>query len=106
MAEIWLKDPDETVQYKFDWAPLRNGNGDSDWLDSSTSPQETISSYTLTAESPGLTVTADSLADSNSSVSLKLSGGSEGSTYDVTCQVVTSAGQTAERTARVIIISR
>ena len=106
MAEHWYKDPDDTIQYKFDWAPLTNGTGDSDWLDTSTSPIESISSVSLSADSPGPTITTYAITDSNTSVTLKISGGIAGYIYKITCQITTSAGQTPSRTAYLHVSNR
>ena len=106
MAEHWYKDPDDTQQFKFDWAPLANGNGDSNWLDQTTSPVETISSVTLSTNSPGPHIDSYSLTDSSTSVTLKISGGTAGNNYPILCQITTSSGQTVSRTAYLHIINR
>ena len=106
MAEHWYKDPNDTIQYKFDWAPLENGTGDSNWLDRASSPKETISSVTLTADSPGPHIDSHSISDSSSTVTLKISGGIAGNTYKILCVIVTSTGQTTSRTAYLHITNR
>lgn len=107
MADRWIKDPDETLQYKFDWAPLANGNGDTNWLDRTNSPLESISSQTTTnVDSPGLTINSSTITDSSTSVTISLSGGSVGGKYRVKNQIVTNSGQTAERTVTVWVMSR
>lgn len=105
MSGRWLKDPNAVIHYKFDWAPLENGNGDSNWLDRTSSPIESISSHTITAET-GITVDSSSITDNGTTVTVTLSGGTAGSKYNVTCQVVTSTGQTDERTAIVTVLDR
>ena len=87
MAQQFLKDPSAVLDYKFDW---------SSWLASG----ETISSHTITPES-GITVDSSSITDTSTSVTVWLSGGSAGIKYDVTCQIVTSASRTDERTIQV-----
>ena len=96
------------LNYVFDWAPLRNGRGDSDWLDSTSSPIETISAVSLTSESPGLVIESSSITDNNSSVTVKLSqgNGSIGSYYDITCTITTSAAQTDLRILRVKVVPK
>ena len=107
LANRWIKDPDEVLQYIFDWAPLANGNGDSNWLDQTASPKEIISSQTTTnVDSPGLTIVASSITDSSTSVTVKLSGGTVGQKYRILNQIITNTGQTAERTVTVHIKSR
>jgi hypothetical protein len=88
-----IKDPDAVLDYKFDWKALTNGTGTSDWL----AAAETISTKTITP-SNGITVDSSALSDTNTSVTVWLSGGSAGSNYTVACKIVTSAGRTDERT--------
>ncbi len=97
------KDPDDVLDYTFDFAADTNNTGDSDWLDTANS--ETISSYAITAQS-GITVDSDSRTDSNTSVTVWLSGGTAGSTYTVACKIVTSASRTKEVTGIVEVQSR
>jgi hypothetical protein len=103
MSSTWLKDPDDTLVYKFDWAPLANGTGDSNWLDQTSSPVETIVSQIITVDSPGPTVVASEITDNLTSVSVKLSGGVAGQAYDITNQITTSTPQIKTRTARLIV---
>ena len=95
MPDTFLKDPDAVLDYKFDWAASTNGTGDTDWLDTSNS--ETISSHTID-EDTGITVDSSSQTDTNTSVTVWLSGGTAGTSYDVRCEIVTSASRTDERT--------
>lgn len=92
------KDPNAVLDYKFDWKALTNGSGASNWLASG----ETISSRTVTVDS-GLTKDSDSLTDTNTSVTVWLSGGTPGKKYKVACRIVTSAGRTDERTLVVTV---
>lgn len=84
----FTKDPDEILDYKFDW---------SDWLNG-----DTISTRTVTVAS-GLTKDSDSITDTSTSVTVWLSGGSIGASYSVACKVVTAAGRTAERTVTIVV---
>ena len=86
----FLKDPDAVLDFAVDW---------SDWL----SDGETISSHTVTVQSG---ITKDSDSESAGVVTVWLSGGTAGSTYEVTVQTVTSAGRTDDRTFTVMIIER
>lgn len=106
MADHWYKDPDDTIQYVFDWAPLANGTGDSNWLDQTSSPIETISSVSLTADSPGPHIDSYTLTDSNTSVTLKLSSGIAGNVYKILCKITSSYGQVASRTAYLHVSNR
>ena len=101
MPSIFLKDPDATLDYKFDWKALTNGNGSSDWLDT----DETISSKTVTVDD-GITKESDALADTNTSVVVWLSGGTAGVDYEVACKIVTSASRTDERTIKIQVRER
>ena len=89
------KDPDAKLDYKFDWAPLTNNrkNALSDWLQTG----ETILSYVISADS-GITVDSDAKGDSDTSVVVWLSGGANGTDYNVSCKITTSDGRVDERT--------
>lgn len=106
MTDTWLKDPDSVLQYKFDWAPLTNGTGTSDWLDTSTSPIESISTYDLFIDSPGPTVDASSISDGGTTVTVKLSGGVLPHTYSLTCRITTSTGQIEDKTATIVMVPK
>ncbi len=92
----YVKDPDAVLDYKWDWKAKTNGSGTSDWLDTT----ETITAYTVTADT-GITVDSSSITDSNTSVTVWLSGGTAGARYHVSCRITTSAGRTDERTITV-----
>ncbi len=87
------KDPNAVLDYVFDWKANTNGRGDSDWLASG----ETISSHTITVDT-GITKDSSSQTDTNTSVTVWLSGGTAGTSYEVACKIVTSASRTDERT--------
>lgn len=95
MTDTFIKHQSAVLDYKFDWKALTNGSlgGTSDWL----ATAETISSFTITASS-GITVDSSALSDTNTSVTVWLSGGTTGNDYTVACRIVTSAGRTDERT--------
>jgi hypothetical protein len=104
----YLKDAQAELDYKFDWAPLTNGSSDeSDWL----SPGETIASYIITNESVSpeeLVVYKSSKTDTNTSVTVWLSGGIAGKSYQVACRITTnnSPARTDERTITIICQER
>ena len=86
MAQVFIKDSDADLDYKFDW------NDDNDpWL----ATGETISSHVITAET-GITAYNDSEADGV--VKIWIKGGTAGERYDIACKIVTSAARTDERT--------
>lgn len=83
MPQIMPKGATEVLDYKFDW---------SDWL----AEGETVNTCTVAADT-GLTVDSDSITDTNTTVTVWLSGGVAGQKYKVTCTVVTSAARTGMR---------
>lgn len=102
VSEIFpRKDPDAVLDYKFDWKAKTNGNGDSDWLASG----ETISSYEVTVDT-GITNESDAKTDSDTSITVWLSGGTDEVDYEIACKIVTSDSRTDERTAEVPVRER
>ena len=97
----FLKDPDAILDYKLDFAANTNGRGDSDWL----ADGETIVSHEVDADS-GITVDSSALSDSDTSVTVWLSGGVAGQTYSVRCEITTSAGRVDERTMTIRVEER
>lgn len=95
----FIKSADETLDFRVDFAALTNGRGDSDWLQSG----ETISSAVVTVAS-GLTKDSDSLTDSDTSVTVWLSGGTSGNTYRVDVAATTNALRIAERSFQVKVV--
>lgn len=92
MPQAFTKDPDAVLDYRFDW---------SDWLETG----DAIATHTVSADT-GITVDSSSITDSSTSVTVWLSGGTVGATYDVACLIVTSAGRTDERTVSVRVLER
>jgi len=100
----FLKDPDAVLDYVFDWKAKTNQplvSGLTDWLAS----DETISSHVITAAA-GITVDSSALSDTNTSVTVWLSGGTAGTNYTVACKIVTSASRTDERTDTWKVVER
>ena len=95
------KDPDAVLDFKFDWKTASNGRGFTDWLDTT----ETIASIVITATA-GITVDSSELADTNTSVIVWLSGGTDGTSYTVACRITTSAGRVDERTITISVAER
>jgi len=93
MAKTFVQSPDAVLDYQFDWRAKTHGvaGAASDWLEA----EETISSYTVTVEPPGMTV--DSSIESDGAVTAWLSGGAVEHPYTITCQIVTSASRTDSR---------
>ena len=101
MPSIFLKDPNAVLDYKFDWKAETNGNGDSDWLASG----ETISSKTVTVPD-GITKDSDAPGDTDTSVTVWLSGGTAGVDYEIACKIATSLSRTDERTIKIQVRER
>ena len=102
----YIKDPHSTLDFKFDWASLTNGSGNSNWLASG----ETITLATITI-SPTVAVTglikdSQSITDVNTSVTVWLSSGTDYVDYLVACKIVTNALRTDERTITICVRNR
>ncbi len=82
-AAFSTKDPDDILNYTWDF---------SDWLGTG----ESISSYSFPDFPSGLTLVTD--CNTSSAVTARISGGTAGTTYSITCRVVTDAGQTKDVT--------
>lgn len=89
MPRNFTKDPDAVLDYEFDWSA---------WLGA-----DTIATHTVTAPA-GLTV--DSTEATTTTVTMWLSGGTDGASYAVTCHIVTAAGREDDRTATITMQSR
>jgi len=76
------KDPDAVLDYTFDW---------SEWLDNIV---DTISSMEIVAET-GITCNNSNVAGKTAIA--WISGGTAGTTYRVTCRIVTAGGRTDDR---------
>ncbi len=88
--KTYTKDPDAVLDYGFDW---------SDWL----ATAETISTSTWTVESG---ITAGSSAKTDTKTSQWLSGGTAGTTYEITNKIITSQSRTDERTLNIRVEQR
>ena len=99
--KTFIKDPDAILDYKFDWKALTNGTGASDWL----VPAETIASHTITADL-GITVASSAITDTNTSVTVWLSGGTVGRKHKIACKIVTNVPRTDERTLIIEVAQR
>jgi len=100
---VWKKRPLEVLQYTFDFAPLTNSRAgaDSDWLASG----ELITGATVTTTS-GLTVDTYAIDSGAQQVTCRLSGGTAGQSYWVTCEITTDGTQTARRDKQIQVVSR
>lgn len=84
MNKSSYKDPNAVLDYVFDWEA---------WLGES----DTIVSAEVEADD-GLVVDSSSVAADGKSVTVWLSGGTAGASYDVVCHVVTADGREEDRT--------
>ena len=94
-----LKDPVAVVDYTFNW--------DDGYLDSTSSPVETISTSTWSispADSPGLTV--DSSSKTATTATAFFTGGVVGMVYQATNKIVTTGGRTDERSLTIRVEER
>lgn len=98
------KDSSDVLDWKFDFAGLTNASAAeiaaaldegfvlTDWLQAG----ETIATRTVTVDA-GLTKDSDSITDTNTSVTVWLSGGTVGTVYEVACKIVTNTPRTLEK---------
>lgn len=102
------KDPNSVEPYFFVWCD-RDGTNDGSASDKGELQGATISSYTVTVPA-GITKNSDNKAAVpiqgvsyaiNTVVTVWLSSGTDGSEYDVNCQIVTSDSRTLEKTMSV-----
>jgi hypothetical protein len=89
MATSFVKDPDAVLDYAVDWAA---------WLGT-----DTIATSTWTVPT-GLTKTTDTKTATLATV--WLSGGTDGSDYQVANKIVTAGGRTDERTLTIKVRQR
>ncbi len=101
MAQAWVKDPDEVLDYVFDFAALTNGTGDSDYLESG----ETILSQTVTTTT-GITAESIAITHNATCVLLWLRGGTASTTYTITVEIVTSSARIVERSYSIKVKER
>ena len=88
ITQYFTKSDDEVLDYAVDW---------SDWLNS-----DTISSSSWSSSA----VTIDSDTNSTTTATVWLSGGTSGDIDQVTNQIVTAGGRTAERSFNLTIEDR
>lgn len=94
------KNAADVLDYIVDFAALTNGNGSSDWLDTGNSEQ--ISSAVIVMPA-GITLDADDLVNSSTSVRLWISGGTAGQSYEITIAVTTNSTPNRVKKVKMII---
>lgn len=87
---VYIKDPGATLDYSFDWT---------DWLGSN----ETITATSWTVPA-GLTKVSETFSAYVSTC--RISGGTVGNTYTVTCQISTNTGEVDQRSLNLVIQER
>lgn len=86
----WVKDPDATLDYTWDWT---------DWLNG-----DTISGTPTITVPAGITKSTQS--NTTTAVTAWMTGGTVNGTYDIACKIVTAGGRTDERTVRIEVRNR
>lgn len=92
MAGQYIKDPQATLDYPFDWTA---------WL----ATGETITTFTVTVPT-GLVQATPAPSATATTVTVWLAGGTPGQRYTVACRVVTSAGRDDTRSIQLLIQDR
>lgn len=90
MPASFVKDTQAVLDYQWDWSA---------WLPAG----DTILTHTITAAA-GLTVASS--ANTTTTVTAWLSGGTAGVTYAVACKIVTAQGRTDERSIDIQVKER
>ena len=92
MPSSFLKDPNAILDYKFDW---------SNWLEAG----EIIASHVIVVSTG---ITKDSSSNDDDSVTVWLSGGSAGVSYNVTCRITTDTlpARVEDRTMKIQVVER
>lgn len=82
------KDPDSLLDYQFDWSEWLAPDGDA------------IESHDVIVGA-GLTKVSSAIDPDGQAVTVWLSGGTAGATYNVTCRITTGGGRIDDRTMKV-----
>lgn len=90
-AAKFVKDPDAVLDYQADW---------SDWLGN----DDTILSSSWASSDEELII--DSSSSDSTTATVWLSGGIDGTYYDVTNHIVTTAGREDDRTILIKVMNR
>ncbi|WP_299074968.1 hypothetical protein [uncultured Paraglaciecola sp.] len=106
MAFITLepKDPDSGgIDYMVDLASLRNGRGIENYLQDGEFIDEQETPIDVFSDDPLLTIDSFYVTDSNSSITIILSGGSVNTFSSVTARFKTSLNRQVDRSFRIFI---
>ena len=106
MPNVFVKDPSAVLDYKFDWKPLTNGSGDTDWLAAAETILTATITITPTVAVTGLIKDSQSMTDTNTSVTVWLSSGTDNVDYTVACKITTNGTRVDERTITIQVRNR
>jgi len=81
-----IKDPDETLDYQWDFTAWLKG--------------DTILTASFLISPTGLTI--ENYSNTTTTATAWLSGGTDGTIYDVTCRILTVGGRECDRTGQII----
>jgi len=90
--KTFVKDPDATLDYSFDWGP---------WL-----VTDVIASSTWSINNSGLSIVGASEDYDDTTTTVFLTGGADGEKYEVTNRITTAASRTDERTILIRVRQR
>lgn len=93
--KVFYKDPQEVLKYTFDW----QGSAPGPYLTGGA----TISSSAITV---GSGLTKDSEANTTTTATVTVSGGTEGQSYTVMNSVTISTGEVAQRSITITVKSK
>ena len=107
------KDPNNVEPYFYLWCS-QDGTNDGSASDTGELQGATISSFTATVVTSGITIDSSNKSavsirgvsySASTVVTVWLSGGTDGTDYDILCRIVTSDGRTLDQTIRVPVRS-
>jgi hypothetical protein len=97
MPQEFTKDPCDVLSYMWNWNGAAADGGP--WL----ATGETITGTPTITLPTGGTLVMDSQSNTTTTVTVKLSAGTDGVDYAVACKIVTSAGHTKEKTITIMV---
>lgn len=98
------KDPNsEGIDYMVDLAALRNGRGTQDYLQDGEFIDENAMQVEAFSDDPSLVIDNFYVTDSNSSITIILSGGTVNTFSSVTARFKTTLGRKVDRSFRIFI---
>lgn len=92
------KHPEAELDYIFDWAPLKNNRGLSNWL-----REDEVLISRVVDVTEGIVKISDEFVDDDTAVLVWLGDGTVGEVYKIECSIVTNQARKDTRTALVLI---